>query len=255
MRRTYNKNDGQKFVRYVYWVDDEDFGGMKDQLSMEGFSISSAKWSPCETLRASGRGVFFASPEVWSRSCFRQGSWYRQSKKSGKYLVVSELKLPLRFDRFLETEIKESDFMPVRLPTSEELQILVASECYQRSKPDEWEAVRKKERISFRVIFTLTGFWAPRDNFEKHWLTHRANHANFLCKRFTTEIDGENVPYSISENGGVCSACVEFFNLVGEDSRKLVRGCPGSVLSGKVKRRIYYDVRPLRKKSREVSED
>jgi hypothetical protein len=255
MRKTGKKEEGREFVKYVYWMDNEDFGRIKDQLSMGGFNVSGAKWSPCETLRTSGKRVFFASPEVWSRSCVRQGSWYRQSKKSGKYLLVSELKLTFQFDEFLETEIRESDFMPGRLPTREELQMLVASECYQRNKPDEWEAVSIKDRISFKLIFTLTGFWVPRDNFEKHCLTHRANHANFLCRRFTTEIDGEEVPYSISENGGVCSACVEFFNVVGEDSRKLVRGCPGSVLSGKVKRRIYYEVRPLRNKPREADED
>ena len=242
-------------MRYVYWMKKEDFGRMKDELSREGFRVSDAKWSPCETLNASGNKVFFASPEVWSRSCVRQGSWYRQSKKSGKYLLVSEQKLPSKFNHFLEAEIRESDFMPGRLPTGEELQRLVDSECYQRSKPDEWEAVSIKDRISFKLIFTLTGFWALGDTFEKHWLTHRANHANFLCKRFTTEIDGEEIPYSISGNGGVCSACVEFFNVIGEDSRKLVRACPGSILSGKVKRRIYYDVRPLRNKSHEADKD
>jgi hypothetical protein len=255
MKRTHDKKDGPEFVRYIYWVDSKDFGSVRDQLSMEGFDVSSAKRSPCETLRVSGRRVFIASPEVWSRSCYRQGSWYRQSKKSGKYLFVSGQKLPSRFDRFLETEISESDFMPGRLPTRDELQTLVASECYQRNKPDEWEAVSKKDKILFRLIFLLTGFWTLRDNFEKHWLTHRANHANFLCKRFTTEIDGEDVPYSISENCGVCSACAELFNVVGEDSRKLVRGCPGSVFSGKLKRKIYYDVRPLRNKSRGVAEE
>ena len=243
------------FVRYVYWMKKDDFDRIKDELSREGFRVSGAKRSPCETLNASGTRVFFASPEVWSRSCVRQGSWYRQSKKSGDYLLVSEQELSSKFSEFLDTEIRESDFMPERLPTWQELQRLVDSECYQRSKPDEWEAVSIKDRISFRLIFTLTGFWALGDTFRKHWLTHRANHAKFLCKRFTTEIDGEEIPYSISENGGVCSACVEFFNVIGEDSRKLVRGCPGSILSGKIKRRIYYDVRPFRNKSHEMDKD
>jgi hypothetical protein len=255
MEKVGKSGNSGEFVRYVCWMKKDDFDRIKDELIREGFRVSGAKRSPCETLNASGSRVFFASPEVWSRSCVRQGSWYRQSKKSGNYLLVSEQKLPSKFSQFLEAEISESDFMPGKLPTREELQRLVDSECYQRSKPDEWEAVTIKDRISFKLIFTLTGFWALWDTFEKHWLTHRANHANFLCKRFTTEIDGEEIPYSISENGGVCSACVEFFNVIGQDSRKLVRGCPGSILSGKIKRRKYYDVRPLRNKCHETDKD
>ena len=52
--------------------------------------------------------------------------------------------------------------------------------------------------------------------------------------------------YSVTENAEVCSSCVEFFNLVSEDSRKLVRSCPGSITLSGAKRDIYYDVRPVK---------
>ena len=69
--------------------------------------------------------------------------------------------------------------------------------------------------------------------------------ANFLAKKYTTEVDGEQVPYSVTENSGVCSSCVEFFNITSNDSRKLVRACPGSITFSKVERNQYYDVKPV----------
>ena len=90
--------------------------------------------------------------------------------------------------------------------------------------------------------------WHTRggDNLKKHWLGHRANHANFLSKKVTTELDGEQVPYSVTGNEGVCSSCVEFFNVIEVDSRKLVRACPGAVTFGGAKRDIYYDIKPFK---------
>jgi hypothetical protein len=76
-----------------------------------------------------------------------------------------------------------------------------------------------------------------------YWLSHRANHANFVYKKITTEIDGEAVPYSLTKNKGVCSSCAEFFNVVNPDSRKLVRSCPGSIVFGGAPRDTYVDVR------------
>jgi hypothetical protein len=62
---------------------------------------------------------------------------------------------------------------------------------------------------------------------------------------FTTKIDGEDVPYSVTENAGVCSSCAEFFNVVEDGSRKLVRACPGSVIFGGAPRNVYLDVKPV----------
>ena len=76
---------------------------------------------------------------------------------------------------------------------------------------------------------------------------HRANHANFLSKKVTTEVDGKQVPYSVTGNESVCSSCVEFFNIIEVNSRKLVRSCPGAVTFGGAKRDIYYDIKPVTK--------
>jgi hypothetical protein len=80
---------------------------------------------------------------------------------------------------------------------------------------------------------------------KRFWLSQRANHANFLARHFTTKLDGEDVPYSVTENTGVCSSCAEFFNVVEDGSRKLVRACPGSVIFGGAPRNVYLDVQPV----------
>ena len=160
-------------------------------------------------------------------------------------MVVSEEKLPAEFDRFLDAQITESEFVPERLPSTTELQNLVESEEYRAQKPADWESKGLMDAVMFKILFTFNRFWGWGDNLRKHWLSHRANHANFLARHFTHEMDGEAVPYSVADNAGICSSCVEFFNLVEEDSRKLVRACPGSVTFGNAKGKVYYDVKPV----------
>lgn len=229
---------------YLYWLTKEHFAPARDFLVGEGYSVSPAMLTPCQVLRASGRDVIYASPEVWSRICVRQGSWYRSSKRSGRYMMVSAVRLPERLDEFLDSEISESDFMPKSLPVKQELQKLVETDEYKEKQPDEWEDTGIKDAFMFKVLFTLTRFWRQGDNLNKHWLSQRANHANFLARRFTTEIDGENVAYSVTENAGICSSCAEFFNIVDDRSRKLVRACPGSVTFGGAPRDTYLDIKP-----------
>ncbi len=237
--------DKKDFRKYLYWLDKDKFVKTRKTLIKDDYIIKGAMMSPCEVLKASDNKVFFASHKVWSRSCNRQGFWYRESERYGKYMIMSEERLPDIFDIYLDTIIYESDFIPERLPINKELQGLVNSECYQINKPDEWEGVGLRDRLSFKVVFTLKGFWKPGETLRDYWLTHRANHANFLCKHFTTEIEGENIPYSISENAGVCSSCVEFFNVISNNTGKLVRACPGSIMIGRMKKKVYYYVKPV----------
>ena len=74
---------------------------------------------------------------------------------------------------------------------------------------------------------------------------HEANHANFLARSYTTEVDGEEVAYSVTANARVCSSCVQFFNIARPGERKLVRSCPGSVIFGDAPRETYVDVKPV----------
>jgi hypothetical protein len=227
--------------RFLYWFKNEDFSASRDFLVREGYTLTSTLLTPCQVLKSRGRDIIFAPPEVWSRICVRQGSWYRQSVKEGHYMLMSDHKLPDALDKFMDAEMLTSDFLPERLPNQEELQEIVSSEAYQTNKPREWEGIGWKDAIMFKLMFTLTRFWGRGDNLKKYWLSQKANHANFLARKCTTEIEGEEVPYSVSENAGVCSSCAEFFNVVSESSRKLVRSCPGAVMFGGAERNIYYD--------------
>jgi hypothetical protein len=240
----------KKFSKYIYWVPEKDFTRVKKKLADESIKLIKARMTPCEVLKASGMKVYYATPELWFRKCFRQSSWYQASSKGNKYLLVSDKKLPDSYDKFYEVLLEESDFYPSFLPNRQELYELVDSPCYQVNKPEQWEKVTLKEKILFKIIFTLTGFWKWDESCNTYWLTQKANHANFLCQRFTTDMKGESVPYSISDNSGVCSACLEFFNVISEDTRKLVRACPGAIISGGLKLRTYYDIQPLKNKQK-----
>ncbi len=206
----------------------------------------SSKFTPCQVLRASGTKVVYATPEIWSRMCVRQGSWYRDSKRNGQYMMVSEHKLPHTFDENLDAEITNTEFTPKSLPTTLGLEDLVNSKAYQENKPGEWEAKTRKDAIMFKMLFSLTRFWGWGDNLKKYWLSHKATHANFLTRKFTVEIDSESVPYSVAENAGICSSCVETFNIIEDNSRKLVRACPGAVTFGGAERDVYLDIKPVR---------
>jgi len=233
------------FQRHLYWLDKNDFNSIKGSLRLDGYKLRGALKTPCEVLSASANKVFYATPSVWSRLCVRQGSWYRASDKAGKTMLMSEHALPDYMNEYLDATLSDSDFTPESLPSNKQLNGLVESDAYTAQRPDGWEDIGVKDSVMFKAFFGLTGFWGWGDNLRKHWLTHRANHANFLTKDFTTQIDGEEVPYSISENSGVCSACVEFFNVSASDSRKLVRACPGSITFADVERDHYYDVKPI----------
>jgi hypothetical protein len=202
--------------------------------------------TPCQVLKSSGNTIIYAPPEIWSRICVRQGSWYRDSKRAGKTMVMSEEKLPEVLNLFLDAEMSASDFLPETLPTQEELQSIVDAEAYQKNKPDAWERIGWWDGFMFKTLFTLFRFWGKGDNLKKFWLSQKANHANFLSHKVTTEIDGQKVPYSVTENAGVCSSCAEFFNVVDDQFRKFVRSCPGAVIFGGAQRNIYYDIQPYR---------
>ena len=231
--------------RFLYWFKKEDFSASRDFLVKEGYTLSSTLLTPCQVLKSRGRDILFAPPEVWSRICVRQGSWYRQSVKEGHYMLMSDHKLPEALDKFMDAEMVTSDFLPERLPNREELQTIVSSEDYQKNKPKEWEGIGWIDTIMFKLLFTVYRFWGKGDNLKKYWLNQKANHANFLARKFTTKIEGEEVPYTVSENAGVCSSCAEFFNVISDTSRKLVRSCPGSVIFGGAERDIYYDIKPI----------
>jgi len=232
--------------QFLYWFPEAEFEGARALLKKEGFRVSAAMLTPCQVMKAEGNRVVYAPPDVWPRICTRQSTWYRTSRRAGQFMLMSARRLPQALDVFLDAEIEATDFKPDRLPSEAELEAVVRADAYQKRKPPGWEAIGLKDAWLFKALFSITGFWRRRsDNLKRHWLGQRANHANFLARRFTTKWDGEDVAYSVTENASVCSSCVEFFNVVDDRARKLVRSCPGSVIFGSAPRNVFLDVKPI----------
>lgn len=237
--------NSENLTRFVYWLSKDTFKQVTEELKSAGTSATPALLTPCQALRASADAAVYVAPAVWSRVCRRQGSWYRSSDRKGKYMLVSGVRLHKKYDRYLDVSIRESDFLPDHLPDDKGLQDLVSSPAYHEHKPHDWENKTVLDSIMFKTLFTLTGFWGIGDNLKRYWTSHKANHANYLSQHYTTELDGEQVPYSVADNAGICSSCVEFFNVMENRGRKLVRACPGSVTFGGAKAKVYYDVKPV----------
>lgn len=231
---------------HVYWIGEADLTWVRETLARLGLQVKKARLAPCQAMKASADTVLVASPAVFNGSCKRQGSWYRSSHRAGQTLLVSGTRLDGGFERFLDAVVGESDFAPERFPGEEEVHALTEAHEYQVSKPAEWELIGLKDAILQKLLFTLTGIWKRGDSLKKHWPKQCASHANFLARRFTTELNGEAVPYSVSNSVGICSSCVETFNIIAQESRKLVAPCPGAVRFGGAKVNVYLDVRPLR---------
>jgi hypothetical protein len=232
---------------YVYWIDEGNLTWARDALARLGLRIKASKMTPCQTMKASSDTVLMASPTVFNGLCGRQGSWYRGSHRSGETLLVSATRLAGGFETFLDAVVRETDFVPGRLPGDEEIAALTEMSEYQTRKPPDWELIGLKDAVLQKLLFTLTGFWKRGDSLKKHWPKQCASHANFLARQFTTELDGEAVPYSVSNSVSVCSSCVETFNLVTQSERKLVAPCPGAVRFGGAKVDVYLDVQPVKR--------
>jgi hypothetical protein len=232
--------------RFLYWFEEDEFKAARESLEVDGYSFSATILTPCQVLRSRNKTLVYASPSVWSRICSRQGSWYRASDKKGKTMIMSDHRLASEFDRFLNAQMSTSDFMPEQLPTGEELEEVVNAEEYLTGKPEAWERAGVIDAVMFKALFSVTGFWGKGDNLKKHWIGHRANHANFIARKFTARIDEEEVPYSVTGNERICSSCAEFFNVLEPESRKMVRSCPGAITFGGTLRDVYYDIKPTR---------
>lgn len=231
---------------YIYWIPEADLPVIEKELHEDGFTVRRAQRSACQVLKAADKTVWIAEPLIFHRTCKRQGSWYRRSRRAGQTLLVSARPLGGTAAKYPDVEIAETDFTPESLPGDEEIAELVASEEYQNNKPPEWEMTGFKDAIVQKLLFTILGIWKRGDSLKKYWPSQCAVHANFLKQSYTVELDGEAVPYSVANSAGICSSCVETFNLISPETRKLVAPCPGSINFGGSKKDVYVDVRPVR---------
>ena len=100
--------------------------------------------------------------------------------------------------------------------------------------PVEWQTITESEKEVYLR-------WAKRlgsaaESFDSLYLSHTANHANFIKPRFFIRQEGELIPYSIDRSAHLCSCCLELFQILGHEfHRKLVAPCPGASIFARLK--------------------
>ena len=181
-------------------------------------------------------------PEAWKKTelCKRPLSWYWLSRRAGQYLAVSSRDL----DAYgFETEIvlRSSPFRPKSLPGDDEKKALIARRSYLKAKPDIWDDLSSEDPLAQDRWLKIMGIRGIR--YDELFLTHCANHANFIEPVYFLREKNEIIPYSIGGTKYICSACLEFFNVIGEEfRRKLVVPCPGAVLFSGLPVNRYIEV-------------
>jgi len=215
----------RSYEKFTYWITGSEAEQLSEALSGRNIRIKTAKSVVCTPLDILNK-ISVVRPETWNELCGRQGSWYRESKWAGLYLVVSGFDLS-EFGYRLNTRIQPSRFKLPRTPTDDELEQLVSSEAYRSAAPEQWSQVSKRERQRWLHWLGKAGVHEP---FERLFLIHSANHANFLDPMSYLEERGEVVPYSIGPSTHVCSCCLELYNVIGTQfTKKLVSPCLGAV--------------------------
>ena len=63
------------------------------------------------------------------------------------------------------------------------------------------------------------------------------------------------MPFSVTGSESVCSSCVEIFNVLADDSRKLVNACPGAVTFGGADADTWVDVKPIGRLARALGSE
>jgi hypothetical protein len=224
------------YIKHVYWLTTEEEARLREKLDRSNTRLRSAKGVVCTPLDEINK-IASVSPEVWSQNCARQGAWYRASKKNGLYLIVSSFELEDLRDKRV-AKITKSDFKSPRFADSEEKREMISDQDFIREIPSEWGNISEVEkRIHLR--------WAKRlgstvEGYDFLFLSHTANHANFMKPRFFLKESDTIIPYSIDRSAHLCSCCLELFQILGEEyPKKLVAPCPGATIFARIAQDEY----------------
>ncbi|MBW1976569.1 MAG: hypothetical protein JRI79_01175 [Deltaproteobacteria bacterium] len=213
------------YKKFAYWLTPDEEAKLREELSAQGIKLRSAKGIVCGGLDEINK-ISSVAPHIWDETCARKGAWYRASGKNGLYLIISSFELP-GWEEKQASVISRSDFKPPRLATTDEKEAMVEDKEIASLIPKEWLTVDEVEkRIYLR--------WARRlgsdvENYDFLYLTHTANHANFIKPRFFVKEDERIVPYSLDHSAHLCSCCLELFQVLGKDfKKKFVSPCSGA---------------------------
>jgi len=215
------------YLKHIYWLTKQEVSRLEEQLAARGIKMKFAKGVVCTPLDEINK-ISCVAPEVWDETCARQGSWYRASEKRGLFLVVSSFDVEELKGKKAGT-IRRVDFLPPKAATLEEKNAMAADFDFDQGVPPRWRKITEMEK---RVFLR----WAARlgsetEDFDLLYLSHTANHANFLKPRFFIRESETIIPYSIDRSAHLCSSCLELFQVLGaEHKKKLVAPCPGATI-------------------------
>ncbi len=230
-----------QYQKFTYWLTETDFNFLKENLSPKGIDFFASKRAVCVPLSKEVE-IGFVPSDAWGKYpfCRRPLSWYKASPFVGRILVVSSFDLK-EYHFPPETIIRESDIQPSNLPDREGKIKLIEQESYQKSKPPEWENIDAEGPELHNQWLRMMGL--REVSYEELFITRCANHANFIEPTYFIIEENEPVPYSIDKTSHICSACLEFFNIIGTQFRKkMVVPCPGAVLFAGMAANRYYEV-------------
>ncbi|OQY50280.1 MAG: hypothetical protein B6240_01980 [Desulfobacteraceae bacterium 4572_87] len=228
------------YQKHIYWLTRDRVTQLKAGLLHRNIQLKQAKGIVCTPLDVINK-ITCVAPEIWDDTCGRQGSWYRTSNKNGLYLIISAFELD-DFEIEKSAVITESDFVLPAPASPVVKQRLFEDARLKERMPARWQQVEEMEkRIYLR--------WAKRlgssvEDYDQLYLTHTANHANFIVPRFYVETSEDGmIPYSIDRSAHLCSCCVELFQVLGgEFKKKLVAPCPGATIFARLKPDRYLMV-------------
>jgi hypothetical protein len=228
------------YQKFCYWVDPGELEKVRKSYEEKGDELDDEPRIPCRVLRSS-RDIVYLTPPAWYGFCKRRTSWYWESGKVGQYLIVSSTSLD-HLDIRNPIIITESGFKPDRFPSATEIAQLVKSQEYQKRKPRVWEDVEPIDKDFYQTWFERHPENEPFD-FDKIFMSHSANHANFLDPKFFVKLNGAIAPYSVADSLRVCSSCLEFFNILGSQWKvKYVTPCIGAVMFAHLPADRYLEV-------------
>ena len=220
-------NTNTSYIKHVYWMTEQENEQLREEMGAQGIKVRSARGVACTPLNERKR-IYSVAPGVWSETCSRQGSWYRRSGKKGLFLVVSPFELAGHGDR-REAVITLSRLAPPRPMGIGQKREMLNDPLFMAEVPPEWHHISDRER-------RLTLGWVRRlgsdmVDYDFLFLTHTANHANFIRPRFFMDQGRVKIPCSIDRSANLCSCCLEIFQVIGEKlPKKLVTPCAGAVI-------------------------
>lgn len=234
--------ENKPYMRFTYWMGKSKFNELQNILNKKNVEIYETKKAVCLPLSKSIE-IGYVAPHAWSNFdiCRRQLSWYENSRYTGQFLVISQSNLySYGIDLKPSTVIsKVSRPKKNEAPTKEKINQLAQKEIFKKLCPTLFKDIGNVEdniKSRWLKVMGIRGI-----TYDELFIYHCANHANFLEPEYFIESPEGPVPYSIGPTKQVCSACLEFFNIIGEKfKRKWVIPCPGAVLFAGMVVNQYY---------------